>query len=118
MVARKLELGVEKLKGNKIPKNVISLEKFFYKHDAYIRRERGRKGGTSRDFEGMNIGTKVKPKMINIGSSCSSKEITKAKAFLFDYQDVFSWGYKDLKTYKNGDFKHTVPLKPDAVPFR
>ena len=66
----------------------------------------------------MNIVTKLKPKMINIGSSCSSEEKSKAKRLLFEYQGVFSWGYKDLKTYKNGEVKHKIPLNSDVVPFR
>ena len=66
----------------------------------------------------MNIGTKFKPKMINIGSFCSTKEKAKTKALLSDSHDIFSWGFEDLKTYRNGEFKHKIPLKPNVVPFR
>ena len=66
----------------------------------------------------MNIGTEFKPKMINTGSSCSNEERTRAKWFLYEYLDVFSWGYEDLKTLKNGEFKHKIPLKPKEIPFR
>ena len=82
LIEKNLELGVEQLKGNKIPRHLISLEKKFNRHDAYIRRERGKKGGTSRDSEGMGIGTKFKPKMINMGSSCSNEERNMASIFI------------------------------------
>lgn len=100
-----MELGAEKLKGNKIPRHLISLEKLFDRHDAYIIRDRAREGGTSGEFEGMNIGTESKPKMINIGSSFSSEERTREKILLSEYQDVFAWGCEDLKTFRNGEFK-------------
>lgn len=79
-----MELGDEQLKGNKIPRHLISLENIFDGHDEFIRREWGRKAGTSEEFEGMNIGTKYKPKIVNIGSSCSNEERDKAKG-LRDY---------------------------------
>ena len=83
----------------------------FDKHDAYIRRERGRKCGTYGNFEGMNIGTKFKPKMINIGSIYSNEEKIKAKRLLSEYQDVFSWGYEDLKIYRNGKCKQNAQFQ-------
>ena len=46
------------------------------------------KVGTFEEFEGMNIGTKYKPKMVSIGSSFSNEERTRAKGLLFEYQDV------------------------------
>ena len=101
-----MELNVDQLKGNKTPRHLISLESLFNRHDAYIRRERGRKGGTLDEYEGINVGRKLKPKMINNGSSFSTKESAKAKALLSEYQDVFSWGYEDLKTFRNSEFRH------------
>lgn len=115
---KELKLGEEQLKGNKIPHHLISLEKLFERHDAFIRKESDRKGGTSGDFEAMNIGTEFKPKMINIGSCWTKEEREKAKLLLSEYKDVFAWSYDDLKVFRNGDFKHTIPLKPEAVPFR
>ena len=35
-----------------------------------------------------------------------------------DYQDVFAWGYEDLKEFMNGKFKHQISLKADSTPFR
>ena len=51
--SKDLELGVEQLKGNKMPRHLISLERLFNRHDAYIRRERGKKGGILDDYEGL-----------------------------------------------------------------
>ena len=56
--------------------------------------------------------------MVNIGSSFSNKERTREKGLLSEYQDVFAWGYEDLKTFRNGKFKHKIPLKPAENPFR
>ena len=31
---------------------------------------------------------------------------------------MFAWGYEDLKTFRDGEFKHKIPVKPEASPFR
>lgn len=84
-IKKELELGAKKLKGNKIPRHLISLENICYRHDAFIRREKERKGGTSGEYEGMNIGIEYKPKMVNISSSCSKEERSKGKGPLTEY---------------------------------
>ena len=66
----------------------------------------------------MNIFTKYKPKMVNIDSIWLKEKRVKAKGLLIEYQEVFSWGYEDLKTFRNGEFKNKIHLKPDASPFR
>ena len=55
--------------------------------------------------------------MINIGKCCSLEEREAAKKLFEEYRDVFAWSYEDLKSYRGGELKHQIPLKPDAVPF-
>ena len=54
---KKTGSDVIQLKGNKIPPHLISLEIFFDKHDAYIKRERDKKGETCGEYDGTKIGT-------------------------------------------------------------
>ena len=35
-----------------------------------------------------------------------------------EYKDVFTWTYKDLKTYDMKIIQHVIPLKEDAKPFQ
>lgn len=94
------------------------MEKLFNRHDAYIRKERNKKGKTCGEFDGINIGTEDSPKMINIGKCCTPEERIKVRKLLIDFQDVFAWSYEDLKNFMDGKFKHTIPLKPGATPVR
>ena len=34
-----------------------------------------------------------------------------------EFKDVFTWTYKDLKTYDTKIIQHVIPLKEDAKPF-
>ena len=73
------------------------MEKLFNKHDAYIQKERNKKGKTCGEFDGINIGTEDSPKMINIGKCCTPEERIKVRELLINFQDVFAWSYEDLK---------------------
>jgi hypothetical protein len=68
--------------------------------------------------ETINLGTLENPKNINLGKTIS-KEERKAYLKLFrQYQDVFAWSYRDLKTYDTCIIQHTIPLKPEVKPFQ
>jgi len=59
-------------------------------------------------YETINIGTLENPKNINLCKTVS-KEERKAHLKLFiEYQDVFLWSYRDLKTYDNRIIQHTI----------
>jgi hypothetical protein len=69
-------------------------------------------------YETINLGTPENPKNINLGKTVS-KEERKAYLKLFrEYQDVFAWSYRDLKTYDTRIIQHTIPLKPGVKPFQ
>ena len=106
------------LKGNIIPPYFVSLEKFFNRHDAYIKQKRVKKGPTIGEYEGVNISNVDDPKMINIGKCCSLEEKEVARLLFEEYRDVFAWSYDDLKSYRDGRVKHQIPLKSNKVPFQ
>ena len=35
-----------------------------------------------------------------------------------EYRDVFVFTYDELKAYRDDVFQHTIPLRPEAKPFR
>ena len=115
---KKREPDMIQLKGNKIPPHLISLENMFDRHDAYIKRERDKKGKTCGEYDGINIGTNISPKMINIGKYCIQEERIEIQKLLIRFQDVFSWSYKDIKNFMGGKFIHEIPLKLEETPFR
>ncbi|XP_059066420.1 uncharacterized protein LOC131857730 [Cryptomeria japonica] len=81
--AKELPDGIMQLKGNKIPKGLVSLEHLFDRNDAYK----------------------------------NNKEKERFISLLVEFKDVFSWCYDDLKNFREGKFKHQIPLKPGASPF-
>ena len=95
-------MGVQ-LKGNIIPPYFVALEKFFNRHDAYIKQKRAEKGPTTGEYEGVNIGDIHDPKMINIGKCCSLKEREAMKKLFEEYRDIFAWSYEYLKSYRGGE---------------
>ena len=69
-------------------------------------------------YEKVNISSKEIPKMVLIGKDLSSEEKGEFMDFLKAYQDIFAWGYEDLKGFMNGKFKHQIPLKLGSTPFQ
>ena len=68
--------------------------------------------------ETINIRTPKNPKNVNLNKTIS-KEERKAYPKLFkQYQDVFTWSYRDLKTYDTWIIQHTISLKPEVKPFQ
>ncbi|KAH9296575.1 hypothetical protein KI387_040163, partial [Taxus chinensis] len=58
--------GVIKLKGNKFPKGLVSLEDLFEKHDRFIQVKENQSSQCPSDFDQENIGTSDNPRMVNI----------------------------------------------------
>lgn len=105
------------MKGNIIPPYFVALEKLFNRHDAYIKKKRIENGSTIGEYKGVNIGDIHNPKMITIGKCCTPEEREAAKKLFEEYRNVFSWSYEDLESYRGGEVKHQIPLKPNVVPF-
>ncbi|KAH9295655.1 hypothetical protein KI387_039243, partial [Taxus chinensis] len=51
------------LKGNKIPKGLVSLEGFFDKHDRFIQNKRQVEGASSSEVDLINLGSSDQPRM-------------------------------------------------------
>ncbi|KAH9296368.1 hypothetical protein KI387_039956, partial [Taxus chinensis] len=58
-----IDEGVIKLKGNKIPKGLVSLEDLFDKHDRFIQEKSKQSSQCLADFDKENIGTPEEPRM-------------------------------------------------------
>jgi hypothetical protein len=69
-------------------------------------------------YETINLGTPENHKNINLGKTVS-KEERKAYLKLFrEYQYVFAWSYRDLKTYDTRIIQHTIMLNPKVKPLQ
>ncbi|KAH9329220.1 hypothetical protein KI387_001328, partial [Taxus chinensis] len=66
--------GCIRLRGNKIPKGLVSLEDLFDKHDRYIRSKASQGTHQSVEYEKVNIGSNDEPKMVNIGKCYTQEE--------------------------------------------
>lgn len=108
---------VVQLKGNWIPKGLVSLERLFDCNDRYVKEDVPQATDTSREYEKINLGDENNPKMVNLGRCCNPKEKRLFTKLLQKYFDVFSWSYEDLKDFKNGQFQHHIPLKSRAARF-
>jgi hypothetical protein len=53
---------------------------------------------------------------ITIGVACSPKEITTYKALFQEYQDIFSWSYKEMPSLDPSIFEHRIDTWPDITP--
>lgn len=56
--------------------------------------------------------------MVNLGRCCNPKERHLFIKLLQKYLDFFAYSYEDLKDFRNGQFQHHIPLKPEVAPFR
>ena len=54
------------------------------------------------------------PKMIKVDNQLTDKEIQQYKDLIFDFIDVFSWSYIDLKGMPLEIIQHIIPLFLDA----
>ena len=103
------------LKHNILPRGLTPLEDLFDSNDVP---KRPKMEPVRSDIEECNIGTNEKPKMIKLSKSLSSEEKVKYIELLKEYQDVFAWGYEDLKTYNKDIIQQKIPLKENQKPFQ
>jgi hypothetical protein len=109
---------IDKSKSHTIPKGIANLENLFDLKERFKGPKNAKTGSSCPLHETINLGTPENPKNINLGMTIS-KEERKAYLKLFrQYQDVFAWSYRDLKTYDTRIIQHTIPLKPEVKPFQ
>lgn len=107
--------GVLNLKSNSIPKGMVALE-IIFDLDPRAREKISAidKGG---EYEIVNLANFGPKKNVYIGKACPEairKYILKA----LKKDVVIAWEYEDLKTFDASIMTHTIPLKPEAKPFR
>jgi hypothetical protein len=108
----------DKPRSHMIPKGIANLENLFDLRERFKGSKNTKTGSSCPMHETINLGTPENPKNINLGKTVS-KEERKAYLKLFrQYQDVFAWSYRDLKTYDTRIIQHTIPLKPEVKPFQ
>jgi hypothetical protein len=91
------------------------LERLFDRNDVAV----NIKGSTENDdVTESNLGTKEDPKYVNLSSSLSKEQRDEYFNRLKEFFDVFSWKYKDLRTYDTNIIEHNIPLKEETKPFR
>ncbi|KAH9327431.1 hypothetical protein KI387_007609, partial [Taxus chinensis] len=101
------------LKGNKIPKGLVSLERLFNRHDRFVKNKRQDDPNSSPETEPVNLGSVEHPQFLNNGKCCTPEEKQKFVKLLKKYMDVLAWSYANLKSFKPKDVQHDIPLKED-----
>jgi hypothetical protein len=100
--------STDKPRFHTIPKGVANLENLFDLRERFKGSTNTKTGSSCPMYETINLGTLENPKNINLGKTVS-KEERKAYLKLFrEYQDVFAWSYRDLKTYDTRIIQHTI----------
>lgn len=106
------------LKGNTIPKGMVSLESLFDKHDQFVKKKGEQKSSGSSEVEKVDIGLENDPKVVLIVKCLTHRERKIFIDLLTRYINVFAWCYDDLKEFMNVEFKHQISLKSNSIPFR
>jgi hypothetical protein len=110
--------SADKPRFHTIPNGVSNLENLFDLRKIFKGSTNTKTRSSCPMYETINLGTPQNHKNMNIGKTVS-KEERKAYLKLFkEYQDVFAWSYRDLKTYDTRIIQHTIPLKPEVKPFQ
>jgi len=89
-------MEILQLKDNVIPKGLIPLEELFDQDDV------ARKPSLvpiDKGVEDVNLGTTEKPKFVKLSKTLSPEVKSKYVKLLFEFVDVFSWDYSNLKVY-------------------
>jgi hypothetical protein len=110
-----VETEIIQLKDNFLPVGLTPLEDIFDSND--IPRKPKMQPLDAR-VEECNIGTIKKPKIIKLSASLPPDQKPKYIDLFKEFQDVFAWGYEDLKSYDTSVIQHTIPLKPNQKPFK
>ncbi|KAF5933295.1 hypothetical protein HYC85_029466 [Camellia sinensis] len=66
----------------------------------------------------INVGIEKDPRLVQIGSTLSSKERECLVSLLKDFKDVFTWSYKDMPGIDPEIVQHRIPLDLEARPVK
>jgi hypothetical protein len=94
------------------------LENLFDLKERFRGPKNAKTGSSCPVHETINLRTLENPNNVNLGKTIS-KEERKAYLKLFrQYQYVFAWSYRYLKTYDTCIIQHTISLKTEVKPFQ
>ena len=105
------------VKGNFMPKAVRTHEWIFSLHSKFQKLGKMNANISSMQYELVNLGSKAKPKYVNLGKFCSPGERCKFIQLFQQYKDIFAWTYEDMKTYDTCIIQHVIPIKTLEKPF-
>jgi hypothetical protein len=106
----------EKPRFHMILKGLANLENLFYLREKFKWSTNTKTRSSCPMYETINLGTPENLKSINIGKTISKEERKSYLKLFREYQDFFSWSYRDLKTYDTCIIQHTIPLKTGIKP--
>jgi len=108
----------DKSKSHTIPKEITNLENLFYLKERFKGSKNVKTGSSCPMHENINLRTLENPKNVNLGKTISKEERKTYLKLFGQYQDIFVWSYRDLKTYDTRINQHIIPLKPEVKPFQ
>jgi len=71
-----------------------------------------------QETQKINSNTFDVPKCLNLGTSCTTREVEQYTLLFKEFQVIFAWNYDDLREYFKSIFQHTIPLKEESKPFK
>jgi hypothetical protein len=108
----------DRSKSDRILKGVANLEDLFDLKERFKGLKSAKTGSSCPLHETVNLGTPENPRNVDLDKTISKEEINAYLKLFRQYQDVFTWSYKELKTYDTRIIQHTIPLKPKVKPFQ
>ena len=70
------------------------------------------------EYEEVNIGSQEDPRPIKIDKILDPQERKEVIDLVWEFRDVFSWSYNELKTYDKDIIQHAIPLEENVKPHR
>ena len=102
------ELETLQSKDQSLPKGLAPLEELFDFNDVA---KKPKLEPVETEVEVCNIGSKLKPMMINLSKTLPAHIKLKYIELFKEFSDVFAWSYEDLKSYETEIIQHKIPLK-------
>lgn len=99
---------VIELKDNFLPTGLTPLEDIFDSNDIP---RKPKMQPMNVEIGDCNIGSTQNPKMVKLSKTLPGDQKLKYIELFKEFQDVFAWIYKDLKSYDTSVIQHTIPLK-------